>query len=219
MGRKVKVMKKNAHGSTRSNYKSMRDDVEAAKQKGDKNSLSKPLEKKDTPIFLSYHPKKYANEKLIVDEKPFINALSKDEEEEVYLVRQKWAYCTITFSVAQIVIMAVMMLQCGIAPLRVNPMIGPYPDALSYWGGKNSVLILEDDEWWRLMSPILLHAGVIHLLCNVAVQLEIGSFFEKEWGSFHWLIIYLTSALLSSVMSVIFMPDAISVGSSGAVMG
>ena len=53
-------------------------------------------------------------------------------------------------------------------------MFGPYPDALSEWGGKNAVLILEDGQWFRLVTPIFLHAGVIHLFCNVAVQLIRG---------------------------------------------
>lgn len=98
-------------------------------------------------------------------------------------------------------------------------MVGPYPDALSEWGGKNAVLIVEDGEWYRLVTPILLHAGVIHLLGNVAVQLEMGHFFEKEWGSLRWIIIYIGSAFGSSILSVICMPQAVSVGSSGAVMG
>lgn len=92
-------------------------------------------------------------------------------------------------------------------------------DVLSEWGAKNAVLILDDGEWYRLFTPILLHAGVIHLLCNVAVQLETGVFFEKEWGSARWLCIYLVSALGSSILSTIIMPNALSVGSSGAVMG
>ena len=142
-----------------------------------------------------------------------------DENEEVYVVRQRYGYFSIFFGVIQIIILALMMWQCGIAPMNINPMFGPYPDALSEWGGKNSILIVEDGEWWRLMTPILLHAGVIHLVCNVAVQLELGVFFEREWGSMTWLIIYFTSALGSSVLSVITMPDAVSVGSSGAVMG
>lgn len=142
-----------------------------------------------------------------------------DEEEEVYIVHQRYGYFSIFFGVVQIAVLAVMMWQCGIAPMNINPMFGPFPDALSEWGGKNSILIVEDGEWWRLMTPILLHAGVIHLFCNVAVQLELGVFFEREWGSMTWLIIYLTSALGSSVLSVITMPDAVSVGSSGAVMG
>eukprot|EP00816_Leptocylindrus_hargravesii_P006136 CAMPEP_0196818566 /NCGR_PEP_ID=MMETSP1362-20130617/66244_1 /TAXON_ID=163516 /ORGANISM="Leptocylindrus danicus, Strain CCMP1856" /LENGTH=244 /DNA_ID=CAMNT_0042196713 /DNA_START=170 /DNA_END=904 /DNA_ORIENTATION=- len=103
--------------------------------------------------------------------------------------------------------------------MNMNPMFGPYPDALSYWGGKNSYLILEEGENWRLLSPIMLHAGVIHLLGNVAVQMETGAFFEREWGSLVWLIIYLTSAIGSSVLSMIFMPQSVSVGSSGSVMG
>lgn len=142
-----------------------------------------------------------------------------DDSEEVYVVRQRYGYFSIFFGVIQIIVLALMMWQCGIAPMSVNPMFGPYPDALSEWGGKNSILIVEDGEWWRLFTPILLHAGVIHLLCNVAVQLELGVFFEREWGSMTWLIIYMTSALGSSVLSVITMPDAVSVGSSGAVMG
>lgn len=98
-------------------------------------------------------------------------------------------------------------------------MLGPYPDALSEWGGKNTPLIVEDGEWWRLVTPILLHAGAFHLVGNIAVQMEMGVFFEKEWGSIRWLIIYMGSGVGSSILSVIFMPKAISVGSSGAVMG
>jgi hypothetical protein len=90
---------------------------------------------------------------------------------------------------------------------------------LSDWGGKNAVNILDDGEWWRLVTPIFLHAGIIHLLCNIAVQLETGAFFEREWGSTNWMIIYLGSAVGSSVLSVICMPNSVSVGSSGAVMG
>jgi hypothetical protein len=94
-----------------------------------------------------------------------------------------------------------------------------FTDALSEWGGKNAVNILDDGEWWRLLTPILLHAGIIHLICNIAVQLETGAFFEREWGSTRWMIIYLTSAIGSSILSVIAMPNSVSVGSSGSVMG
>lgn len=157
-------------------------------------------------------------ESLMVEDDE-VNGKDGDEEEEVYIVRQNYGYLSILFSTLQTIILGLMMWQCGIAPLNINPMVGPYPDALSEWGGKNSVLILENDEWYRLFTPILLHAGLIHLFCNVAVQLETGLFFEREWGSMRWLLIYIGSALGSSILSVIMMPDAISVGSSGAVMG
>jgi membrane associated rhomboid family serine protease len=148
-----------------------------------------------------------------------VQSIEDYDEEEVYIVRQQYGYFSILFSIAQTVILCLMMWQCGIAPLNLNPMFGPYPDALSEWGGKNSVLIIEDGESYRLISPILLHAGVIHLLGNVAVQLETGVFFEREWGSIRWLIIYIGSGIGSTILSVIAMPSAVSVGSSGAVMG
>ena len=160
-------------------------------------------------------------QKMLKEETPQAPLIveKKSSETEVYIVQQRFGYLSILFSIAQSVILAVMMTKCGVAPMNINPMVGPYPDALSDWGGKNAVNILDDGEWWRLVTPIMLHAGVIHLLCNVAVQLETGAFFEREWGSLKWLIVYLSSAVGSSILSVIFMPDAISVGSSGAVMG
>ena len=109
---------------------------------------------------------------------------------DVYKFKQRYGYCSIIFSFVQTCVLIAMMAQCGVAPMRINPMIGPYPDALSYWGAKNAVLIIEDGEWWRLQSPILLHAGVLHLVGNVGVQIETGVFFEKEWGSPIWLAVY-----------------------------
>lgn len=79
--------------------------------------------------------------------------------------------------------------------------------------------ILYDQEYWRLVSPIMLHAGIFHLLCNVAVQLDQGVFWEREWGSFVWLIVYLVSAVWGSIMSVIVIPNSVGVGSSGSVCG
>jgi len=133
--------------------------------------------------------------------------------------KQKYAPLSTTFVILQIIILPIMMIQCGVAPLELNPMIGPYPDALNYWGAKNAVLIIQDGQVYRLVTPIFLHAGIIHLLGNVLVQIDSGNRWEKEWGSLVWFIIYIGSAIGSSVLSVICMPDQISVGSSGAIMG
>lgn len=133
--------------------------------------------------------------------------------------KQNIAPFSTLFCAVQCIILTLMMWQCGLAPLNINPMIGPYPDALNYWGAKNAVLIIEDGEAWRLFTPCLLHAGLIHLVGNVMVQIDAGNQWEKEWGSLIWMIIYIGSTFGSSVFSVCFMPDNISVGSSGAVMG
>ena len=138
---------------------------------------------------------------------------------DTFEVKQKYGYCAIGISIIQLFIIAVMMALCGVAPLEVNPMVGPYPDSFSYWGGKNAWLITQEFEVWRVASPVFLHAGVIHLFCNVAIQLETGAFFEREWGSGTWFLIYILSAIGSSIVSCISQPDTISVGASGALMG
>lgn len=147
------------------------------------------------------------------------NLMLDADGEPVYVVAQKRGYLSILFSVSQTLILIAMMIQCNIAPTNINPMFGPYPDALSYWGGKNAYFILYENEWWRLFSPIMLHAGLLHLLCNVAVQLDSGAFWEREWGSVTWLIIYLVSAAGGSCLSVIVIPNTVGVGSSGSVCG
>jgi len=138
---------------------------------------------------------------------------------DAFEVKQKYGYCSIAISIIQLFTMIVMMGLCGVAPMEVNPMVGPYPDSFSYWGGKNAWLITQQFEIWRVATPVFLHTGIIHLFCNVAIQLETGAFFEREWGSGTWFIIYILSAIGSSIISCISQPDTVSVGASGALMG
>jgi len=142
-----------------------------------------------------------------------------DFDEEYYEVKQKYGYCSIILSVIQLFISVVMVSMCGIAPLDINATVGPYPDTFSYWGGKNSYMICIQMEIYRLVTPVFLHSGFVHLLCNLAIQLEYGAFFEREWSSGTWFVIYSLSGLGSTIFSVISQPETISVGATGSLMG
>mmetsp|Transcript_13203 Transcript_13203/g.28991 ORF Transcript_13203/g.28991 Transcript_13203/m.28991 type:complete len:381 (+) Transcript_13203:268-1410(+) len=226
MGRNRRQRQREQTNDARSDYHHMEDDAEDGRQRqsdNHSNNRNNQQHLRDSTTSTSSDDDAFDQEYDIKKERPY-NAMNNnntvgDDEEETYIVRQDYPYCSYLFSGVQCLIMILLLWQCGRAPMNINPMIGPYPDALSEWGGKNAVLILQDGEWWRLITPILLHAGLLHLVANVAVQVDAGAFFEKEWGSVRWLVIYLTSAVASSICSVIFMPQAVSVGSSGAVMG
>jgi hypothetical protein len=41
------------------------------------------------------------------------------------------------------------------------------------YGAKEAALILYRHEWWRLISPIFLHAGVLHILSNGIIQVTL----------------------------------------------
>ena len=40
------------------------------------------------------------------------------------------------------------------------------------YGGKYAGLIVGEKQWWRLISPIAVHAGIIHLISNVIIQVN-----------------------------------------------
>eukprot|EP00588_Corethron_pennatum_P011143 CAMPEP_0194274296 /NCGR_PEP_ID=MMETSP0169-20130528/7408_1 /TAXON_ID=218684 /ORGANISM="Corethron pennatum, Strain L29A3" /LENGTH=307 /DNA_ID=CAMNT_0039017445 /DNA_START=120 /DNA_END=1040 /DNA_ORIENTATION=- len=117
-------------------------------------------------------------------------AQPEEEEAKVYIVQQRFGVFAVVLGILQVLILFAMVYRCGgIAPMfnpMINPMIGPYPDVLSSWGAKNTYLIINGGEWWRLFTPIMLHAGVIHIVGNVGIQMEHGVLFEREWGSLHW---------------------------------
>lgn len=123
------------------------------------------------------------------------------------------------FLIAHTVTLVLSLLPRGIADLAFNPMVGPYPDTLDDLGAKNTARILYNNEWFRLLSPIFLHAGVVHFLMNGYLQFRLGLFLELQWGRITWLLIYLISGLVSSLASAVALPDQLSVGASGALMG
>jgi rhomboid protease GluP len=147
------------------------------------------------------------------------NYLLEFAEDDYFRVKQSFGYCAIGILAIQLCVLMLQLTLCGVAPLDVNPIVGPYPDAFSEWGGKNAYLLLEGQEYWRFVTPAFLHVGVVHLLFNAVVQLETCAFFEREWGSKRWIIIYVLSEVGCVVVSCVVNPDTFAVGSSGALMG
>ena len=134
-------------------------------------------------------------------------------------VRQQVAWTCILLSAAQFGVLITQILMCGVASFSVNPMIGPYPDAFSEWGGKNTYLLVEDGQYYRFITPIFLHVGFLHLLVNVFFQLQTCSYLEREWGFLPLICIYLISGFGSCLAASTIDPNEIGVCSSGALMG
>jgi len=107
----------------------------------------------------------------------------------------------------------------GIMPLAENPMLGPHYHYLDKLGAKNTAKMLQRNEWWRLLTPVMLHAGWLHLVGNLAVQLRTGAMLEAMWGHTAWLLIYAFSGALGVLASCVAQPNSLGVGSSGALCG
>ncbi len=70
-------------------------------------------------------------------------------------------------------------------------------------------------EYIRLFTHILGHAGWTHLLGNFSIILLIGPILEEKYGSAPFLLMILTTALVTGVINILFFPTGL-LGASGA---
>lgn len=103
--------------------------------------------------------------------------------------------------------------------------IGDTEDALfmASHGGMYPPFLLNDNQWWRILTAGFLHFGVTHLANNMVVFALLGERLERATGHVRLAVIYLLSLLGGGVASYAVMVYtgnyAVSAGASGAVFG
>uniref|UniRef100_A0A7S1YHZ9 rhomboid protease n=1 Tax=Grammatophora oceanica TaxID=210454 RepID=A0A7S1YHZ9_9STRA len=125
-----------------------------------------------------------------------------------------------------VLILCTIMLVVSIAvngwklePLSVNPMVGPSAETLLKLGAKQSSLIVNEGEWWRLFTPMVLHAGIIHYALNMLALYFVGSAIEQSHGFVNAAVGFVIAGVGGTILSAIFLPQYISVGASGGIFG
>lgn len=91
-------------------------------------------------------------------------------------------------------------------------------DVLVRYGAKDNDL-LRSGQYWRLLTPIFLHANLLHMALNMFNFVFLGFFLERLLGHLRFLYIYLLTGIISIIASAYFMPNEVSVGASGAIFG
>jgi membrane associated rhomboid family serine protease len=74
-------------------------------------------------------------------------------------------------------------------------------------------------DWWRLLTSMFLHYGPIHLGLNMLALWWFGGAVEQVLGRGRYLLLYLVSGLAGSAGALLFTPESITVGASGAIFG
>jgi len=95
---------------------------------------------------------------------------------------------------------------------------GQNADVLIAYGAKYNQAILEG-QYWRFVTPIFLHANILHMGLNMLNLIVLGVFVERIFGHLRFLLIYLVTGVISIIASFYFAPQEISVGASGAIFG
>ncbi len=92
--------------------------------------------------------------------------------------------------------------------------------ALYTHGALVPAAVLQDHEWWRVITSGFLHANLLHIGVNMVSLWMIGNFVETTLGSPKTLLLYAISLVLSGVAVVYFSdPMVPTLGASGAIFG
>jgi len=98
--------------------------------------------------------------------------------------------------------------------------------ALQRWAGINSDLTLGDNgqgihgQWWRLVTPMVVHFGILHIGLNMFMLWQLGPPVEKVIGRWVYAVSYLVCGIAGGILSdLVLGATALSGGASGAIVG
>ncbi len=104
-------------------------------------------------------------------------------------------------------------------PMNVNPLIGPSSETLIKCGARDTSLIVNEGQWYRLFTPMILHAGLVHFFVNMLALYFIGGAVEQSHGFASAAVLFIIPAVGGNILSAICLPQYISVGASGGIFG
>jgi len=77
-----------------------------------------------------------------------------------------------------------------------------------------------DGDWYRLITAMFLHAGILHIAFNMLALYWLGTVVEQAIGTWRFLLVYFVSGLAGSAGALLLTgPFAVTVGASGAIFG
>lgn len=91
--------------------------------------------------------------------------------------------------------------------------------SLARWGANVGALV-SAGQWWRLVSAVFIHIGIIHLAFNSYALIFIGPLLEELLGKERFLVLYLITGVFGFVVSNWYYgPWLTTAGASGAIFG
>ncbi len=93
-------------------------------------------------------------------------------------------------------------------------------ETLINFGANNKTYVLFFNEYYRIVTSAFLHIDILHLVLNMYAIYFIGKQVESFFGKWKFLIIYIGSAIMGGILSLLFASaSTVSAGASGAVFG
>jgi membrane associated rhomboid family serine protease len=94
------------------------------------------------------------------------------------------------------------------------------PGVLATLGGNIPSLTSGSGQYWRLLTSVFLHGGLMHFFANMYGLYILGKLIEPLLRPGRFILSYLLAGLMGSVASLLLLPgDAVRIGASGAIFG
>lgn len=116
------------------------------------------------------------------------------------------------------VILDINILVCLVMIISGVNILYPNGMELMQWGA-NRRFETTNGEFWRLITSMFVHGGVVHLLLNIFGLYLGGSFLEMIYGAKRYALVYISSGLVAGMASILWNTNVASVGASGAIFG
>ena len=98
-------------------------------------------------------------------------------------------------------------------------LLDPAPRALCRLGALNAAAIAESGQWWRLLTVMVLHGGLLHWAFNSWALWAFGPTLENLLGWVRFLALYVGAGFAGAAASFAFNHTELGVGASGAIFG
>lgn len=97
------------------------------------------------------------------------------------------------------------------------------PTRVAYSGGRmigyTDYAGVAHGEWYRLLTGGFVHANIIHLGLNMWMLYILGRILEQQLGRSRLGLIYFVSLFAGSLGALLWQPDSVTIGASGAIFG
>ncbi len=152
-----------------------------------------------------------------MSDQPIEPISQQPDESSIHLFQQTMAelfsrpIVTYTIIIANVAVFALMV-------ARGVSVASPDTGAMLNWGANFGPMTM-NGQWWRLVTYMFLHFGIVHVGLNMWVLWGLAPLVERFLGRAGFGIAYIMSGVAGGIASLAWNPISISAGASGAVFG
>jgi rhomboid protease GluP len=141
--------------------------------------------------------------------------LADDAKQPVMAI--PWARGQSNITLTQVILGANVMVFIAMV-LASGPSLDFTGKVMVHFGANFGPFTLSGD-WWRLLTYMFLHGGLMHIAFNMWCLWDLGALCESLYGRWTFGSIYLITGVAAGIASIAWNPQVLSVGASGAIFG